>query len=147
MTKVVHSQWSGPEALLNEIKPFLQGDIPTIINQPKELETLEERHHRLINLIQNVKDEWCQNVADFEKLIADSDVDKRSYSGRYLPTWLEKISHWAAQETDDYQLPQDILERFAQSRLDEKSKSGSGPSHAVFRLIDEYLLKISLLKT
>ncbi|HHR6141741.1 TPA: exodeoxyribonuclease V subunit beta [Providencia alcalifaciens] len=146
MTKVVHSQWSGPEALLNEIKPFLQGDIPTIINQPKELETLEERHHRLINLIQNVKDEWCQNVADFEKLIADSDVDKRSYSGRYLPTWLEKISHWAAQETDDYQLPQDILERFAQSRLDEKSKSGSGPSHAVFRLIDELLAQNLTIK-
>nr|WP_154627893.1 MULTISPECIES: exodeoxyribonuclease V subunit beta [unclassified Providencia] len=146
MTKVVHAEWSGPEALLNDIKPFLQGDIPAIINQPELPETLEERHQRLIGLIQNLKDLWAKNVADFEKLISNSDVDKRSYSARYLPAWLEKITSWAEQSTDDYQLPRDILERFAQSRLDEKSKSGSGPSHAVFRLVDELLTQALTIK-
>lgn len=146
MTKVVHAEWNGPEALLNDIKPFLQGDIPAIINQPELLETLEERHQRLVGLIQNVKDVWAENVADFEKLISESDVDKRSYSARYLPTWLEKITDWAEQSTDDYQLPRDILERFAQSRLDEKSKSGSGPSHSVFRLVDELLAQALTIK-
>lgn len=146
MTKVVHAEWSGPEALLNDIKPFLQGDIPAIINQPELPETLEERHQRLIGLIQNLKDLWAKNVADFEKLISNSDVDKRSYSARYLPAWLEKITGWAEQSTDDYQLPRDILERFAQSRLDEKSKSGSGPSHAVFRLVDELLTQALTIK-
>jgi exodeoxyribonuclease V beta subunit len=146
MTKVVHAEWNGPEALLNDIKPFLQGDIPAIINQPELLETLEERHQRLVGLIQNVKDVWAENVADFEKLISESDVDKRSYSARYLPTWLEKITEWAKKSTDDYQLPKDILERFAQSRLDEKSKSGSGPSHSVFRLVDELLAQALTIK-
>nr|WP_154603362.1 exodeoxyribonuclease V subunit beta [Providencia sp. wls1914] len=146
MTKVVHAEWNGPEALLNDIKPFLQGDIPAIINQPELLETLEERHQRLVGLIQNVKDVWAENVADFEKLISESDVDKRSYSARYLPTWLEKIIEWAKKSTDDYQLPRDILERFAQSRLDEKSKSGSGPSHSVFRLVDELLAQALTIK-
>ncbi|QLR04185.1 exodeoxyribonuclease V subunit beta [Providencia rettgeri] len=146
MTKVVHAEWNGPEALLNDIKPFLQGDIPAIINQPELPETLEERHQRLIGLIQNVKDVWAENVADFEKLISESDVDKRSYSARYLPTWLEKITEWAKKSTDDYQLPKDILERFAQSRLDEKSKSGSGPSHSVFRLVDELLAQALTIK-
>lgn len=146
MTKVVHAEWNGPEALLNEIKPFLQGDIPVIINQPELPETLEERHQRLIGLIQNLKDLWTKNSADFEKLISDSDVDKRSYSIRYLPTWLEKITEWAEKSTDDYQLPKDILERFAQSRLDEKSKSGSGPSHVVFRLVDELLAQALTIK-
>ncbi|HHR6078819.1 TPA: exodeoxyribonuclease V subunit beta [Providencia alcalifaciens] len=146
MTKVVHAEWNGPEALLNDIKPFLQGDIPAIINQPELPETLEERHQRLVGLIQNVKDLWAKNVADFEKLISDSDVDKRSYSARYLPTWLGKITQWAGEITEDYQLPRDILERFAQSRLDEKSKSGSGPSHAVFRLVDELLAQALTIK-
>ncbi|MFS8252244.1 hypothetical protein ACHK7U_00535, partial [Staphylococcus hominis] len=121
-------------------------DIPAIINQPELLETLEERHQRLVGLIQNVKDVWAENVADFEKLISESDVDKRSYSARYLPTWLEKIIEWAKKSTDDYQLPRDILERFAQSRLDEKSKSGSGPSHSVFRLVDELLAQALTIK-
>ncbi|WP_224058841.1 exodeoxyribonuclease V subunit beta [Providencia alcalifaciens] len=146
ITKVVNAEWKGPEALLNDIKPFLQGDIPTIINQPELPETLEDRHQRLIGLIQDLKDLWAKNVADFEKLISDSDVDKRSYSARYLPTWLEKITEWAEKSTDDYQLPRDILERFAQSRLDEKSKSGSGPSHAVFRLVDELLAQALTIK-
>ncbi|WP_112837319.1 exodeoxyribonuclease V subunit beta [Providencia rustigianii] len=146
MTKVVQSQWSGPEALLTEIKPFLQGDIPLIINQPEQLETLEERHQRLIELIQNVKEAWKAHHGDFEKLIIDSDVDKRSYSSRFLPSWLAKITDWAHQETEDYQLPQEILERFTQSRLDEKSKSGSGPAHEVFRQIDELLAQSLTLR-
>ncbi|MEX0424376.1 exodeoxyribonuclease V subunit beta [Providencia rettgeri] len=145
MTKVIQSLWTSPEALLSEIKPFLQGDIPLIINQPKQVETLEERHQRLILLIESVKTAWLENSADFEKLIADSDVDKRSYSTRFLPTWLIKIGEWAQEETEDYQLPKD-LERFSQTVLHKKSKSGSGPEHIVFQSIDELLSQSLTLK-
>ncbi|MGO2334995.1 exodeoxyribonuclease V subunit beta [Providencia sp.] len=138
LTKVVQSQWNGPEALLAEIRTFLQGDIPLIINQPKQSETLEERHSRLISLIESVKSSWISNVADFEKLITDSDVDKRSYSSRFLPSWLVKISQWAGEATEDYQLPKDLI-RFSQSVLHEKSKSGSGPEHIVFEQIEGLL--------
>src|SRR5690606_21863798 len=98
----------------------------------KQIESLEERHQRLILLIESVKAAWLENSADFEKLIADSDVDKRSYSTRFLPTWLIKIGEWAQEETEDYQLPKD-LERFSQTVLHKKSKSGSGPEHVVFQ--------------
>ncbi|MGJ7974947.1 exodeoxyribonuclease V subunit beta [Providencia hangzhouensis] len=145
MTKVIQSLWASPEALLSEIKPFLQGDIPLIINQPKQVETLEERHQRLILLIESVKTAWLENSADFEKLIADSDVDKRSYSTRFLPTWLIKIGEWAQEKTEDYQLPKD-LERFSQTVLHKKSKSGLGPEHIVFQSIDELLSQSLTLK-
>ncbi|MEX9842080.1 exodeoxyribonuclease V subunit beta [Providencia rettgeri] len=145
MTKVIQSLWTSPEALLSEIKPFLQGDIPLIINQPKQVETLEERHQRLILLIESVKTAWLENSADFEKLIADSDVDKRSYSTRFLPTWLIKIGEWAQEKTEDYQLPKD-LERFSQTVLHKKSKSGLGPEHIVFQSIDELLSQSLTLK-
>ncbi|MBV2189692.1 exodeoxyribonuclease V subunit beta [Providencia rettgeri] len=145
MTKVIQSLWNSPEALLSEIKPFLQGDIPLIINQPKQVETLEERHQRLILLIESVKTAWLENSADFEKLIAESDVDKRSYSTRFLPAWLIKIGEWAQEETEDYQLPKD-LERFSQTVLHKKSKSGSGPEHVVFQRIDELLSQSLTLK-
>ncbi|MCK9789319.1 exodeoxyribonuclease V subunit beta [Providencia hangzhouensis] len=145
MTKVIQSLWTSPEALLSEIKPFLQGDIPLIINQPKQVETLEERHQRLILLIESVKTAWLENSADFEKLITDSDVDKRSYSTRFLPTWLIKIGEWAQEKTEDYQLPKD-LERFSQTVLHKKSKSGLGPEHIVFQSIDELLSQSLTLK-
>lgn len=145
MTKVIQSLWNSPEALLTEIRPFLQGDIPSIINQPKQTETLEERHQRLISLIESVKLSWLESSANFEKLITNSDVDKRSYSSRFLPTWLIKIAEWAQEQTEDYQLPKDLV-RFSQSVLHEKSKSGTGPEHSVFQRIDDLLSQSLTLK-
>lgn len=145
MTKVIQSLWNSPESLLTEIKPFLQGDIPVIINQPQQIETLEERHQRLISLIDSVKASWLEHSADFEKLITDSDVDKRSYSSRFLPSWLTKIAQWAQEPTEDYQLPKDLV-RFSQTTLHEKSKSGSGPEHIVFQHIDNLLSQSLTLK-
>lgn len=145
MTKVVQSEWNGPEALLAEIKPFLQGDMPLIINQPKQPESLEERHQRLVSLIESVKASWRENAGDLEKLITDSDVDKRSYSARFLPNWLIKIAQWAEEKTQDYVLPKDLV-RFSQAVLHEKSKSGTGPEHDVFRKIEDLLSQSLTLK-
>lgn len=145
MTKVVQSEWNGPEALLAEIRPFLQGDMPLIINQPKVQESLEERHQRLISLIGSVKSSWRENAGDFEKLIADSDVDKRSYSSRFLPSWLIKIGQWAEEVTQDYDFPKDLI-RFSQTVLHEKSKSGQGPEHVVFQQIETLLTQSLTLK-
>ncbi|EKT58210.1 exodeoxyribonuclease V subunit beta [Providencia burhodogranariea] len=138
MTKVVLSQWNSPEALLAEIKPFLQGDMPYIVNEQQNKESFEERHQRLVSLINLVKSSWLDGCAEFEKLISSSDVDKRSYSSRFLPNWLDKMTHWAQEETQDYQLPKEIA-RFAQTTLHEKSKGGIGPEHLVFTQIDELL--------
>lgn len=44
-----------PEALLAEIKPYLQGDIPTFINQPIEAQSIKQRHKTLIDTIKVVK--------------------------------------------------------------------------------------------
>lgn len=145
MTKVVLSQWNSPEALLAEIKPFLQGDMPDIVNEQQRTETFEERHQRLIELITQVKSLWLANCSEFERLISNSDVDKRSYSSRFLPSWLEKMLRWAEEETQDYQLPKEIV-RFSQAVLHEKSKSGSGPEHAVFARIDELLSQSLTIK-
>ncbi|MGG4608918.1 exodeoxyribonuclease V subunit beta [Providencia sp. Me31A] len=145
ITKVIQSLWAGPEPLLAEIRPFLQGDIPQIINQPKQVETIETRHQRLISLIESVKASWLESCADFDKLITNSDVDKRSYSSRFLPAWLTKIGQWAEEPTEDYQLPKDLV-RFSQTVLHEKSKSGFGPEHLVFQYIDDLLSQSLTLK-
>lgn len=145
MTKVVLSQWNSPEALLAEIKPFLQGDMPYIVNEQQNKESFEERHQRLVSLISSVKSSWLEGVAEFEKLISSSDVDKRSYSSRFLPNWLDKMTHWAQEETQDYQLPKEIV-RFSQTTLHEKSKSGSGPEHVAFVQIDTLLSQSLTIK-
>lgn len=57
--------------------------MPDIVNEQQRTETFEERHQRLIELITQVKSLWLANCSEFERLISNSDVDKRSYSSRF----------------------------------------------------------------
>ncbi|MEI9696286.1 exodeoxyribonuclease V subunit beta [Moellerella wisconsensis] len=138
MAKVIASEWSGPDALLSDIKPFLQGDMPIIVGAANNQETLIERHQRLIASIEQIKALWLTDADNFNQIISASDVDKRSYSSRHLPSWIAKITLWAASDTVDYQLPKD-LERFSAAILATKSKSGQPPEHAVFQRIENLL--------
>ncbi|WP_086112792.1 exodeoxyribonuclease V subunit beta [Xenorhabdus beddingii] len=128
--------WSGPEALLKDISDYLHGDMPYIVNAPDSDETLFSRHQKIIEQIDVIKRQWNEAAADLPDLIANSDVNKRSYSSRYLSTWLSNISEWAKSPTKDYQLAKD-LERFSQSHLLEKTPKGDAPRHPLFEAIDE----------
>ena len=79
---------------------------------------------------------WRAAAGDLEALIAQSGVDKRSYSSKHPPNWLNKVGEWSGQETQDHQLPKE-LDKFRQSVLLEKTKKGEPPRHALFTAIDE----------
>ncbi|PHM36671.1 exodeoxyribonuclease V subunit beta [Xenorhabdus innexi] len=136
MATVISQEWSGPEALLVDVLAHLQGDMPYIVNAPDENETLVSRHEKIISLIDGVKQQWNEAIADLPALIENSGVDKRSYSKKNLPNWLNNVSEWAKSQTRDYQLPKE-LDKFCQSRLEEKTKKGEIPCHSVFTAIDE----------
>ena len=64
----------------------------------------------------------------------------RAYRKNLLPNWLAKIGEFA--ESDSAVLDKkllEVLERFQQSRLYEKSPKGNPPEHELFRLIEELL--------
>ncbi|WP_237385917.1 exodeoxyribonuclease V subunit beta [Xenorhabdus sp. Sc-CR9] len=128
--------WSGPEALLKDISDYLYGDMPYIVNAPDSNETLFSRHQKIIEKIDSVKCQWNEVASDLHDLIANSDVDKRSYTKKNLPNWLNKVSEWAKLLTEDYQLPKE-LDKFCQSRLIEKTKKGEAPQHLLFEAIDD----------
>ncbi len=136
IARPVGQAWSGPEELLRDLAPYLHGEAPALRYPPAEGETLQSRHARIIARISEVKQAWNSAVGELEALISASGVDKRSYSSRYLPLWLEKVSEWCALETQDYQLPAE-LEKFSQARLLEKTKKGEPPRHPVFTLIEQ----------
>lgn len=135
IARVISQEWSGPEALLSDLSPYLHGEMPQLRQPPAEDETIETRHQQILERINGIKQQWLAASADIAAIINDSDVDKRSYSSRYLPVWLENVGLWAAQATEDYQLPKE-LERFRQSVLLEKTKKGNAPQHSVFDSID-----------
>ena len=92
--------------------------------------------------INKVKARWHAHQHEVEAWITASGVDKRSYSSRFLPKWIEEITLWAStSETKSYQLP-DCLVRFSQETLNEKSTKGPAhhKSHQKYDIVgDPYL--------
>lgn len=145
VANAVSQIWSGPEQLLYEIQPYLQGEMPEIegVALDSENESVKERHQAVIEAINKVKARWHAHQHEVEAWITASGVDKRSYSSRFLPKWIEEITLWAStSETKNYQLP-DCLVRFSQETLNEKSTKGPAPEHILFVEI-ERLTKQSL---
>ncbi|WP_333891080.1 UvrD-helicase domain-containing protein, partial [Atlantibacter subterranea] len=138
VARPVSELWQGPHALLQEINSYLQGEAPQLKAPPSEDETIESRHKKIVERLERVKTLWRAAADDIGPLIAGSGVDKRSYSSRNLPNWLDKVNAWAGEETQTYALP-DALEKFAQSTLDEKTKKGEPPRHPLFVEIDALL--------
>ncbi|OVZ79445.1 exodeoxyribonuclease V subunit beta [Yersinia kristensenii] len=135
IARAVSQEWSGPEALLKDLAAYLQGETPKFRQAPAGNETILSRHQQIVVKIDELKAQWRAAALELEALISRSGVDKRSYSARYLPNWLEKVGLWAEQETGDYQLPKE-LEKFRQSVLLEKTKKGEAPQHPLFSAID-----------
>ncbi len=138
IARMVAAEWQGPEQLLTTLSPWLQGEAPALKYPPPGDETLEERHAHVLARINQIKSHWMAAVADLLVLIESSGVDRRSYSKKYLPIWLEKITLWAQEATQNYQVPNELA-RFTQSTLQEKTKKGDAPQHALFAAIEDFL--------
>lgn len=138
VARVIAAEWSSPDHLLTTLRPWLQGETPTLKRPPAAEETLASRHASNLARIAEIKQQWQALSSDIEGIIANSGVDKRSYSSKHLPNWISKVSQWATSETLDYQPPKE-LERFGQQVLVEKTKKGEAPSHALFEAIDVFL--------
>lgn len=141
LVQVVMGYWSSPQQLLREINTYLSGEMPEII-APKMPNNLVQAHEANLSTIEQIKLLWRDSQADLFDLISKSGVDKRSYSARFLPNWLEEVSDWAAKPTHDYSLPKN-LDKFSAKRLHEKTKKGTPPVHEVFERI-ETLVEIPL---
>ncbi|OCH07245.1 exodeoxyribonuclease V subunit beta [Aliivibrio fischeri] len=133
----VYDCWSSPSALLGDMGNSLTGVPKHLTVEPLE-NSLEEFCQQGIARIDELKKQWSEHCSDFEALIAGSGVDKRSYTKKNLPNWLEQVSSWANNPTTSLQV-HDKLEKFSQELLIEKTKKGEAPEHAVFKLIDDFL--------
>ncbi|HEY3590259.1 MAG TPA: exodeoxyribonuclease V subunit beta [Buttiauxella sp.] len=138
VAQVMAEEWASPDELLRDINSWLQGEQPVLKQPPADDETLLARHQKIINAIEDVKAQWCACVDEIAQILSVAKIDRRSYSSKNLPNWLNIVGTWAQTETTTYKLPKE-LERFSQSMLDEKTKEGQPPQHPVFRAINDLL--------
>lgn len=133
----VRRVWNAPADLLSDVSSYLTG-APLTLSVAAMSGSLADLHQQNLARIEQLKALWKQHQDDLFALISDSDVNKRSYSKKSLPAWIEVVSDWAATATVSYDFP-DKLEKFAQSTLVEKTPKGSAPLHPVFDEIDAFL--------
>ncbi|WMY95475.1 MAG: exodeoxyribonuclease V subunit beta [Arsenophonus sp.] len=146
ISKIIVNEWSGPEALLDEIKPYLQGEIPFFLNESIKFQSITERHEIIINNINIIKKLWILHFNDFFCLIMNSGINKRSYNRRNLLLWLDVVTKWAQSNTIDYKIPKELI-RFSQSELTNKTHVNNEiPKHKVFCSIDQFLKKSNTLR-
>ena len=139
IAQVVFETWKGPQALLGDINRYLQGEAPMIKAPPPQEETLASRHVTIVKRINTLKQQWCDAVAELDGLLEASGIDRRKFNRGNQGKWIEKISAWAQEETQSYQLPE-ALEKFSQRFLEERTKpDGVVPRHPLFVAIDELL--------
>ncbi|WP_202408499.1 exodeoxyribonuclease V subunit beta [Vibrio tetraodonis] len=129
--------WGNPSELLRKISPYLTGS-PLRISVPVMQGSLAELHAENINKINKLKALWLSGKDDYLALISESGINKRSYSKKSLPAWLETVDAWASSDTTGYDYP-DKLEKFAQNVLQQKTPSGDVPCHPVFVAIEQFL--------
>ncbi|HCL8272881.1 TPA: exodeoxyribonuclease V subunit beta [Citrobacter freundii] len=139
IAQVVFETWKGPQALLRDIDRYLQGEAPVIKAPPPDDETLASRHEQILARINQIKQQWRDSVDELDGLLEASGIDRRKFNRANQGKWIEKISAWAQEETQSYQLP-DALEKFSQRFLEERTKAGGiTPQHPLFVAIDELL--------
>ncbi|MFB9214725.1 exodeoxyribonuclease V subunit beta [Vibrio sinaloensis] len=136
--------WSSPAALLHEVSNYLTG-APLTLSVRAMQGGLAELHKQNLAAIDALKSVWLSHQEDLLALISDSDVNKRSYSKKSLPLWLQAVSDWAASETTSYDIPEQ-LGKFAQNVLLEKTPKGNPPTHEVFAQIEAFLAQPISLK-
>lgn len=139
IAQVIFETWKGPQALLRDIDRYLQGEAPVIKAPPSDDETLASRHEQILARINQIKQQWRDAVDELDGLLEASGIDRRKFNRGNQGKWIEKISAWAQEDTQSYQLP-DALEKFSQRFLKERTKAGGvTPQHPLFVAIDELL--------
>lgn len=133
----VRRLWASPAALLEKIGGYLTG-APLRLTTPVMDGDLAALHQHNLQRIETLKAQWRAAQDEIHDCIAGSGVNKRSYTKKSLPQWIETISHWAEQPTSSYEVP-DHLSRFAQNVLAEKTPSGVVPQHELFAAIEAFL--------
>lgn len=144
LARAIRRHWPEPAALLQDLAPHLA--TPDLLcleaNSPQtsagEPESWQQYHEAILQRIDEFKRQWRQAAPDLAALIVGSGVDKRSYSSKNLPNWLDQVGAWAQVPSEDYQLC-DKLDRFSQTTLYEKTLKGTPPEHPLFVAVDELL--------
>jgi exodeoxyribonuclease V beta subunit len=134
----VLSLWAEPSRLLKDIRPHLATDGLRLEPDLSGVDLLEQWRQQDAR-VTAFKQAWRSNTDDLLALLEAADLNGNSYRKASMPGWLQAIDDYceSAQVLPDSKL-NEVLERFCQSRLYEKTKkNGVSPEHLLFERLEE----------
>ena len=135
VVQAVHKLWSGPQALLNALAPWLGKEELQILPALGD-EQVAACHARAMAAIDAIKALW---LAQQQAIRAQTEGQISRYTGKNYEGWLGKIEAWANDPETGYALPEPLV-RFGQQALEANLKKGGVlPTLPLFTQIDELL--------
>jgi len=136
---VLNECWKTPDQLVMELRGLLSMSelqvLPDLSNSD-----LQCAYDDRIALINAFKQSWLANEDDLVSLIQASGINKRSYTKASLPKWIAQIDQYASSELlEPGKTLLGVMQRFTQTRLNEKTDKGEAPQHPLFAQLEQYL--------
>ena len=132
------SRYAGPDDVLAKVKARINRPDMTVI-PPLSADGLNRAWQSAEAAFTTAKAAWSQiSAADVVQLIADSGLDKKSYSKRFAPNWVEEAAGYFAGRF--YMPAPKNLYRMTPTAMAEKLKEGGElPQHAAFDATEDFL--------
>ena len=132
----ITNRFSGPAALFTYYRSWMNK--PSIRTKPEIKTSFDELWDTFHQTYEDAKNLWVLLGADnIEKTITSVDIDKKSYSKRNLPNWMNQSGGYLL-SGNALAIP-DNLYRLGTAMLSEKTNSGEPPKHKLFDLIDQLI--------
>ncbi|RVU32258.1 exodeoxyribonuclease V subunit beta [Neptunomonas marina] len=136
LADAVLAEFASPDALLGEVRSYL--GLPLLTQTPDYAEfDLAAAWAAQDSALQALREAWPSAAGELAQIIADSDINKRSYSKGNVPKWVDKVSDMLA-GVISMKEGREPLSRFSTAMLHEKTTKGAVPQHAIFALVDAY---------
>ncbi|AKC60434.1 exodeoxyribonuclease V subunit beta [Blochmannia endosymbiont of Camponotus (Colobopsis) obliquus] len=106
---IISSYWTNPEQLMNNVLPYLQGELPTIhyYLYEKNIDILTH-HKNIIALIEKIKKKWhtSQNIINI--VTKHLKTHCNDYDNKKISNLLKIINRWANEKTINYKIPKEL---------------------------------------
>lgn len=137
-------KWPNPQNLLKYLKNWINNPELNIYQKPIKIQKIEEKHHKFIKKIRNIKKQWIKEKDNILLFFQHAYINKRIYNQKNLKRWYAKIQLWINKKTHNYQAPK-ILKYFSFNKIRENRKKIFEINISFFHKIDSFYHKKSLL--
>lgn len=143
---LIQQYWKHPEALLNDMLPYIYGIIPKIqydqfVNESnKHIPTF---YDQIISCIKHLKKQWLEKQHGIIEHIHVFNINYKVYNKNNLIRWVQTINYWAKQNTIDHIVP-NHLERFRSSVLQINKDEKDFYMSSLYFIIEELYQRLSL---